>query len=166
MQFEKSDRLKKLPPYLFVEIDRAKKKARDEGRDIIDLGVGDPDIPTPKFIIDALAKAAKDPATSAPTEAPQAISIAIPASNRLRITPMCDHPRAEPLPRAMPIFLAIFYLVSTSRSVCILSRADMTTKWRRFRIFTSLVPGSMSRKRRLRHLYRDFSFFSTPFPTI
>lgn len=63
MHFEKSDRLKKLPPYLFVEIDRAKKKARDEGRDIIDLGVGDPDIPTPKFIINALAKAAKDPAT-------------------------------------------------------------------------------------------------------
>lgn len=61
--FEKSDRLKKLPPYLFVEIDRAKKKARDDGRDIIDLGVGDPDIPTPKFIINALAKAAKDPAT-------------------------------------------------------------------------------------------------------
>ncbi len=63
MHFEKSDRLKKLPPYLFIEIDRAKKKAREEGRDIIDLGVGDPDIPTPKFIIDALAKAAKDPAT-------------------------------------------------------------------------------------------------------
>ncbi|MFA5085522.1 MAG: aminotransferase class I/II-fold pyridoxal phosphate-dependent enzyme, partial [Candidatus Omnitrophota bacterium] len=63
MNFEKSDRLKKLPPYLFVEIDKAKKKAREDGRDIIDLGVGDPDIPTPKFIIDALAKAAKDPAT-------------------------------------------------------------------------------------------------------
>ena len=63
MQFEKSDRLKKLPPYLFVEIDRAKKKAREEGRDIIDLGVGDPDIPTPKFIINALTNAAKDPAT-------------------------------------------------------------------------------------------------------
>ncbi len=63
MQFEKSDRLKKLPPYLFVEIDKAKKKARDEGRDIIDLGIGDPDIPTPKFIIDALNKAVRNPAT-------------------------------------------------------------------------------------------------------
>ena len=44
MKIEKSERLKKLPPYLFVEIDRAKKKARDEGRDVIDLynhvGVG------------------------------------------------------------------------------------------------------------------------------
>lgn len=63
MQFEKSDRLKNLPPYLFVEIDKAKSKARDEGRDIIDLGIGDPDIPTPKFVIDALNKAARDPAT-------------------------------------------------------------------------------------------------------
>lgn len=63
MQFERSDRLKRLPPYLFVEIDKAKKKAREEGRDIIDLGVGDPDLPTPKFIINALAKAARDPST-------------------------------------------------------------------------------------------------------
>lgn len=63
MKIELSERLKKLPPYLFVEIDRAKKKALDEGRDIIDLGVGDPDIPTPNFIIDALNKAVKDPST-------------------------------------------------------------------------------------------------------
>jgi len=60
MNIERSDRLKKLPPYLFVEIDRAKKKARSQGRDIIDLGVGDPDIPTPKFIIDELHKASLD----------------------------------------------------------------------------------------------------------
>jgi LL-diaminopimelate aminotransferase len=63
IRIEKSERLKKLPPYLFVEIDKAKKQARDEGRDIIDLGVGDPDIPTPRFIIDALNKAAHDPKT-------------------------------------------------------------------------------------------------------
>lgn len=62
MKIERSERLKKLPPYLFVEIDKAKKKARDEGRDIIDLGIGDPDMPTPRFIIDALNKAARDPA--------------------------------------------------------------------------------------------------------
>jgi len=63
MQFDKSERLKKLPPYLFVEIDKAKKKAREAGRDIIDLGVGDPDLPTPRFIVDAMNRAAKDPAT-------------------------------------------------------------------------------------------------------
>jgi len=63
MKIEFSERLKKLPPYLFVEIDKAKKKAKDAGRDIIDLGVGDPDIPTPNFIIDALNKAVRDPST-------------------------------------------------------------------------------------------------------
>ena len=57
-----SDRLKQLPPYLFVEIDKAKRKARQEGRDIIDLGIGDPDSGTPQHIIDALKVAAEDPA--------------------------------------------------------------------------------------------------------
>jgi LL-diaminopimelate aminotransferase len=60
MGFEFSDRLNKLPPYLFVEIDKAKRKARVEGRDIIDLGIGDPDEPTPKEIIESLYKAAQD----------------------------------------------------------------------------------------------------------
>lgn len=58
---EFSERLKNLPPYLFAEIDKAKRKAKAEGRDVIDLGIGDPDLPTPKHIIDALYKAAKDP---------------------------------------------------------------------------------------------------------
>ncbi|MGB2706418.1 MAG: LL-diaminopimelate aminotransferase [Candidatus Omnitrophota bacterium] len=57
IEIELSNKLKGLPPYLFVEIDRAKKKAREEGRDIIDLGVGDPDQPTPRFIIEALHRA-------------------------------------------------------------------------------------------------------------
>jgi len=57
---EFSKRLQRLPPYLFAEIDKAKRAARAQGRDIIDLGVGDPDAATPKFIIDALTKAAKD----------------------------------------------------------------------------------------------------------
>ena len=61
MRIERSERIKNLPPYLFVEIDRAKKKARDEGRDIIDLGIGDPDIPTPNFVIDAMNRAIRDP---------------------------------------------------------------------------------------------------------
>ncbi|MFA5334834.1 MAG: LL-diaminopimelate aminotransferase [Candidatus Omnitrophota bacterium] len=59
--FEFSERLKSLPPYLFAEIDKAKRKARADGRDIIDLGIGDPDLPTPKHIVDALDKAARDP---------------------------------------------------------------------------------------------------------
>ena len=59
---EKSDRLNSLPPYLFKEIDRQKEEVRKRGVDIIDLGVGDPDMPTPPHIIEALNKAAIDPA--------------------------------------------------------------------------------------------------------
>lgn len=61
IKIEKAERLKVLPPYLFAEIDKARRKAIDEGRPIIDLGVGDPDQPTPKYIIEALYEAAKDP---------------------------------------------------------------------------------------------------------
>ena len=62
IRIEKSDRLKNLPPYLFKEIDRQKEEVRKKGVDIIDLGVGDPDMPTPPHIIEALNKAALDPA--------------------------------------------------------------------------------------------------------
>ncbi|MFN7169676.1 MAG: LL-diaminopimelate aminotransferase [Candidatus Omnitrophota bacterium] len=54
-------RLKKLPPYLFAEIDRTKQRLRAEGLDLIDLGIGDPDQPTPQHIIDKLCEAVKDP---------------------------------------------------------------------------------------------------------
>ncbi len=56
--FEKADKLKKLPPYLFKEIDRKKAEIMARGVDIIDLGVGDPDLPTPPHIIEALKSAA------------------------------------------------------------------------------------------------------------
>ncbi|MFH1258222.1 MAG: LL-diaminopimelate aminotransferase [Elusimicrobiota bacterium] len=54
MQIAYSEKLKKLPPYLFIEIDRKKKQAQERGVDIISLGVGDPDGPTPKHIILAM----------------------------------------------------------------------------------------------------------------
>jgi len=57
-----ADRLQRLPPYLFAELDRAKRQAREAGRDVIDFGVGDPDLPTPPHIIEALTRAARDPA--------------------------------------------------------------------------------------------------------
>lgn len=60
--FETAERLKQLPPYLFKEIDRKKAEVMAKGIDIIDLGVGDPDLPTPPHIIEALKKAAHDPA--------------------------------------------------------------------------------------------------------
>ena len=59
---EKAARLNALPPYLFVEIDRAKRKLQSEGKDVIDLGVGDPDIPTPGHILERLKTAVDDAA--------------------------------------------------------------------------------------------------------
>ena len=61
MEIRFSKRLKNLPPYLFVEIDKAKREARKQGRDLIDLGIGDPDLPTPGNIIEKLYQASKDP---------------------------------------------------------------------------------------------------------
>ncbi len=58
----RAERLTKLPKYLFVEIDRKKDQAIADGRDVIDFGVGDPDGPTPDFIIDRMAAAIRDPA--------------------------------------------------------------------------------------------------------
>jgi len=61
MQFPLADRLATLPPYLFAEIDRVKAAVRARGVDIISLGIGDPDMPTPDFIVEALCVAAKKP---------------------------------------------------------------------------------------------------------
>ncbi|WML67841.1 MAG: LL-diaminopimelate aminotransferase [Methanoregula sp. SKADARSKE-2] len=57
-----ASRMKNLLPYLFARIDEMKAEQQKKGVDIIDLGVGDPDLPTPPHIVDALCKAAKDPA--------------------------------------------------------------------------------------------------------
>ncbi len=56
-----SKRIQALPPYLFVEIDKKKRAALERGVDVIDLGVGDPDLPTPRSILDALLAACEDP---------------------------------------------------------------------------------------------------------
>jgi LL-diaminopimelate aminotransferase len=60
--FVKSERLQKLPPYLFAEIDKKKKAALAAGRDVINLGVGDPDRPTPTPIIRSLQLHVENPA--------------------------------------------------------------------------------------------------------
>ncbi len=56
-----SEKLKKLPPYLFADLDRKKEEVRKRGIDVISLGIGDPDIPTPEEIIEALYEAVCDP---------------------------------------------------------------------------------------------------------
>jgi len=58
----RADRLSMLPAYLFAEVDRKKREAVAAGRDVIDFGVGDPDTPTPAFIVDRMAEAIRDPA--------------------------------------------------------------------------------------------------------
>ncbi len=63
MKIDKADRVKKLPPYLFKEIDRVKAEVIERGVDVIDLGVGDPDLPTPDHIIESLKEAVDDPST-------------------------------------------------------------------------------------------------------
>lgn len=57
--FEFSKNLNALPPYLFAEIDRQKKELRDRGIRFIDLSIGDPDVPAPGGVVDALYEAAK-----------------------------------------------------------------------------------------------------------
>jgi alanine-synthesizing transaminase len=54
-------RIKRLPPYIFEEVNRLKAQARANGEDIIDFGMGNPDMPTPQHIIDKLIEVARDP---------------------------------------------------------------------------------------------------------
>lgn len=58
---ELASRLEHLPPYLFASIDRIKQKAVERGTDLIDLSIGDPDIPTPLHIVDAMKRAVEKP---------------------------------------------------------------------------------------------------------
>jgi len=61
MRIEKAKRIEQIPPYLFAEIDKKKEEMRQKGMDLIDLGIGDPDLPTPRLIIERLKKAAENP---------------------------------------------------------------------------------------------------------
>ncbi|MDV0447123.1 LL-diaminopimelate aminotransferase [Methanosarcinaceae archaeon Ag5] len=56
-----SERILTLPPYLFASIDESKKAMIDKGVDVIDLGVGDPDRPTPSHIVESMVDAVRDP---------------------------------------------------------------------------------------------------------
>lgn len=58
---EWATRLKKLPQYLFAKLDEAKAKKVAEGVDVIDMGVGDPDLPTPSAIVEAMKRAVEKP---------------------------------------------------------------------------------------------------------
>jgi LL-diaminopimelate aminotransferase len=60
LKIQPAERVRQIPPYLFAEIDRKKRELRAKGVDLIDLGIGDPDLPTPGRIIDRLMEAAQD----------------------------------------------------------------------------------------------------------
>ncbi len=57
----RSERVKKVPPYLFAQIDKTEEEQRARGVDVISLGVGDPDVATPHFIVDELKSTAEEP---------------------------------------------------------------------------------------------------------
>ena len=59
MQFAK--RIEKLPPYLFFEISKKIAEKRAQGVDVISLGIGDPDLPTPNYVLESLHRASLDP---------------------------------------------------------------------------------------------------------
>jgi len=69
LHVETSTRLKRLPPYLFGQLNRLKYEKRVAGEDIIDLGMGNPGDPTPQPIIDKLCEAACDPRSHGYSEA-------------------------------------------------------------------------------------------------
>jgi len=54
-------RVKRLPPYVFAEVNAMKARARANGEDIIDFGMGNPDQPTPNHIVEKLCEAAQNP---------------------------------------------------------------------------------------------------------
>ncbi|MEM6492330.1 MAG: aminotransferase class I/II-fold pyridoxal phosphate-dependent enzyme, partial [Pseudomonadota bacterium] len=56
-------RIRRLPPYVFAEVNRLKAAARAAGEDIIDFGMGNPDSPTPDHIVEKLVETARDPKT-------------------------------------------------------------------------------------------------------
>jgi len=61
MIFKESERLNSIPPYLFAEIDEIIKKKKQEGFDIISLGIGDPDLKTPDIVVEELKRQADNP---------------------------------------------------------------------------------------------------------
>ncbi|TGQ42090.1 MULTISPECIES: LL-diaminopimelate aminotransferase [unclassified Mesorhizobium] len=60
---EEFHKVRRLPPYVFEQVNRLKASARSRGADIIDLGMGNPDLPTPKAIVDKLCEVVRDPRT-------------------------------------------------------------------------------------------------------
>ena len=61
MKVDFADRVKRLPPYLFAEIEKIIQEKREAGINVISLSIGDPDLPPPPFILEALREEAANP---------------------------------------------------------------------------------------------------------
>ena len=56
-------RIRRLPPYVFETVNRAKARARSQGADIVDLGMGNPDLPAPQHVIEKMNETLGKPRT-------------------------------------------------------------------------------------------------------
>jgi LL-diaminopimelate aminotransferase len=61
MRIELAERVKKLPPYIFAELEKIIAEKRKQGVDLISLSIGDPDLPPPRFVLDELKRESSDP---------------------------------------------------------------------------------------------------------
>jgi alanine-synthesizing transaminase len=102
-------RIRRLPPYVFAEVNTAKAKARGVGEDIIDLGMGNPDSPTPPHIVAKLVETVQDPRSHR-----YSVSKGIPGLRRALAAyyerlgdyqPWRHHPGAEPVLPDPPVRL-------------------------------------------------------------
>ncbi len=82
---EEFHKVRRLPPYVFEQVNRLKASARAGGADIIDLGMGNPDLPTTKVIVDKLVRSRAGPAARTAIPRPRAFPAC--AGPRLPITP-------------------------------------------------------------------------------
>ncbi len=96
---EPADRVKKLPPYLFVEIDRKIREVQEKGVDVIKLGIGDPDSPTPDYIVERMVKEVQNPRNHSypPDEGLDDFKVAVAQYYRERHG-VDLHPESETLP--------------------------------------------------------------------
>ena len=59
MEYEQAERLKQIPPYLFVRLEKLSREKKEQGWDMIDFGIGDPDLPAPAEIVDEMCRQAE-----------------------------------------------------------------------------------------------------------
>ena len=100
LRAEPSSRLDRLPPYLFAELERKIAEKKAAGVDVISLGIGDPDTPTPAAVVEALARRGRP--TRAPTSTPPTAAAPSCARPSPASTSAASAWRSTPTPRSCP----------------------------------------------------------------